>query len=73
VCGWVWIEEAWGENGVHDRKENAKHYNMSQHDSERREEKEKNRFVEGDRGIEWRREKTPNSVAYLVTASVTGT
>ena len=29
--------EEGGENGVEDRKENAKHYNVSQHDSERRE------------------------------------
>ena len=26
-----------GENGVEDRKEDVKHYNMSQNDSERRE------------------------------------
>jgi hypothetical protein len=28
---WVWMNEEGGENGVEDRKENAKHYNMSQH------------------------------------------
>jgi hypothetical protein len=41
TCGWVGmnrcIDEEGGEKGVEDRKGNAKHYNVSQHDSERRE------------------------------------
>jgi hypothetical protein len=37
VIIWVWIDEVGGGNGEEDRKEKAKHYNMSPHDSERRE------------------------------------
>jgi hypothetical protein len=31
------MDEEGGENGVQDRKENTKHYNTSQHNSDRRE------------------------------------